>query len=178
MKLETGDILLTSKNSIVVKFMRVFQKDPVYWGHAMVAKDESTLWEASWTIREITLDEVLKKKRYYYYKVIRKKDLTDKQKELMRQVAPKLLGHFYSVGRIVLQALDEIFCTHWFTDEDTRIFSQVCSSFVAWVYEMSCRYKFNELSWASCDPDDIEDDQEKHPEIWKVVEERDFRRRK
>lgn len=178
MDLQTGDIFLTSKNSIVVEFMKKFQTDPVNWGHAMVAKNVNTFWEASWTVKEISLEDVLKKKRYYNYKLIRKKDITERQKELMCQIAPKLLGRFYSIGRIILQILDKIFDTHRFTDKDQNIYRQVCSSLVAWVYEMACRYKFSGVSWASCDPDDIENDQLAHPEIWEVIVERDIRRRK
>lgn len=171
MNLDTGDLILTSKDSIVVKFMNwVQKKDPVFWGHVIVVRNSTTAWEANWVTREISLVKVFRKHKYY--KIIRKKDLTDRQKEIMLEVAPKLLGHIYSVWRIFLQFLNKIFDTVWFTDIDTNAYSQVCSSLAAWIYEMSCRYKFNGISWQSCDPDDIEDDQIAHPEIWEVIVEK------
>jgi len=175
MNLQAGDIILTSKKSLIVRFMGAFQKDPCVWGHVLVAKDNNTAWEAHWTMCEVELSEVFKKKKYW--KIIRKKDLTEKQKEIMRKVAPQLLGRFYSVGRIILQLLDHIFHTDKFSGFDNNQYAQVCSSFAAWIYEVACRYKFNEIPWQSCDPDDIEDDQLAHPERWEVLEERGLRRK-
>jgi hypothetical protein len=175
MNLETGDIILTSKNNIVVKFMRLFQTDPVFWGHVLLVKDSETAWEVRWYIRESKLKDVFAK--HPHYKIIRKKNITDRQKELIKQIAPKVMGTPYGIGRIGLQFFDKVWRTTWFTDIDNGIYNQVCSSFVAWVYEMSCRYKFNGISWQSCDPDDIEDDQEAHPETWKVLGTRGIQRK-
>ena len=175
MGLQTGDIILTSKMSIIVHFMNWFQKDPCVWGHVLVAKDNKSAWEAHWTIREVDLSKVFTTKKYW--KIIRKKDLTERQKEIMRQVAPQLLGKFYSVWRIILQMLDHIFYTDKFSGSDSNQYAQVCSSFAAWIYEIACRYKFNSVGWESVDPDDIEDDQLAHPERWEVLGERSIRRK-
>jgi hypothetical protein len=175
MNLQTGDIILTSKKSIIARFMGVFQKDQCIWGHILVAKDNDTAWEAHWTMREVELSEVFKKKKYW--KIIRKKDLTEKQKEIMLKVAQQLLGKFYSVWRIILQLLDHIFHTDKFSGSDHNQYAQVCSSFAAWIYEISCRYKFNGIGWESCDPDDIEDDQLAHPETWEILGEKSLRRK-
>jgi hypothetical protein len=126
-------------------------------------------------MREVELSKIFKK--YKYWKIIRKKDLTEKQKEIMRKVAPQLLGRFYSPGRIFLQLLDHVFNTDKFSGFDSNQFNQVCSSYGAWVYEMACRYRFNGVHWSSCDPDDIEDDQLSHPETWVVTSEKGIRRR-
>jgi hypothetical protein len=175
MDLQTGDIILTSKKSIIVRFMDWFQKDPCVWGHVLVAKNNKTAWEAHWTIREVELAEVFKKKKHW--KIIRKKDLTEKQKELMCKIAPQLLGRFYSLGRIILQMLDHIFHTNKFSGFDNNQYAQVCSSFGAWIYKMSCGYEFNGVPWQSCDPDDIEDDQLAYPERWEVLIDRGIRRK-
>jgi hypothetical protein len=175
MDIKTGDIIFVSKNSIIVKFMNLFQKDTCIWGHVLVAKDSKDAWEAHWLLRETNIEKVLKK--YKYYKIIRKKDITEKQKEIMRKVAPQVLGYPYSVGRIFLQMLDHIFRTNWFTKLDDREYVQVCSSYSAWIYEMACRYKFNGVSWQSADPDDIEDDQLNNPDMWEVLGERNIRRK-
>ena len=171
MDLRTGDIILTSKKSIIARFMGLLQKDPCVWGHVLVVKDSKFAWEAHWTMREVKLSKIFKK--YKYWKIIRKKDLTEKQKEIMRKVAPQLLGRFYSPGRIILQMLDHIFNTDKFSGFDNNQFNQVCSSYCAWIYEMACRYKFNGVHWSSADPDDIEDDQlMAHPELWLILEEK------
>lgn len=175
MDIQTGDIILTSKGSIIVRFMNIFQKDPCFWGHVLVAKDNEYAWEAHWTLREANIEKVLKK--YKCYKIIRKKDLTEEQKEDMLETAPTLLGHPYGVGRIFLQVLDHVFHTDWFTRLDEREHAQVCSSYGAWIYEMACDYEFNGVSWQSCDPDDIEDDQLKYPERWQIMGEKGIRRK-
>ena len=174
MDLQTGDIIFTSKKSIIVHFMNLFQSDPCIWGHVLLVKDSKTAWEAHWLLREVEIKEVLKKHKYY--KVIRKNDLTEEQKQTMREIAPQVMGYPYGVSRIFLQLLDHIFHTNWFTKLDDRVYNQVCSSYVAWVYEVSCRYRFNGVLWESCDPDDIEDDQLDHPELWDVMGERSLRR--
>jgi hypothetical protein len=175
MDLQTGDVILTSKDSIVVWFMNLFQKDPCFWGHVLVAKDSEDAWEANWTLRESNIERVLKKHKYY--KIMRKKDLTEGQREDMRETAPELLGHPYGVGRIFLQSLDHIFHTNWFTRLDDREYVQVCSSYGAWIYKMTCDYEFNGEPWQSCDPDDIEDDQLNRPENWQVIGEKGIRRK-
>jgi len=166
MEIQTGDIILTSKESIIVWFMNLFQKDPCLWGHVLIAKDNETAWESNYVLKESNIEKVLKKHKYY--KIIRKKDLTEEQKEEMLETAPDLLGYPYGVGRIFLQVLDHIFHTDWFTRLDDREYIQVCSSYAAWIYKRACNYEFNEVPWQSCDPDDILDDQEKNPDLWKT----------
>jgi len=167
MKLQCGDIILVSKNSIIAKFMNIFQNDPCIWGHVMLVKDENTAWEAYWTLRETDIHKRLMKTKHY--KIIRNKNLTNEQKEKMKKFAIKLLGKPYGVLRIILQMFDHFFGTNWFTSKANSKYLQVCSSYVAWVYWCACKYKFNNVPWMSCDPDDIEDDQLKHPERWEVL---------
>jgi len=160
---ETGDILLSSKRSIIARIMNLFQKDSVFWGHVLIAKDANIAWEASWFIRETPLETIL---QGHHYKIFRKKDLTEEQKEIMRREATKLLGCFFGMSRIFLQLLDQIFQTRWFTNLSGKEKSQVCSSYVAWIYDKACGYKFNNVDWRSCDPDDIEDDSINFPDRW------------
>jgi hypothetical protein len=167
---QTGDIIFTSKKSIIARFMSLFQSDPVYWGHVVVAKDGLMGWEASWKLRESNINDVLDNTEHY--KIIRKKDLTEEQKEIMRVEAVKLLGLRYGIWRIVLQMFDHFFNTNWFTSHDESDTLQVCSSYAAWIYDRACGYRFNDVDWESCEPDDIEDDQLAHPEIWEVLGER------
>jgi len=167
--LQTGDIILTSYGSIIVKFMRLFQKDKVNWGHCLVVKDSSTAWEAHWRLREYSLSKFFSNKSHW--RIARKKDITEAQRAIMMKVSPQLIGRFYGIDRIFLQFLDHIFKTNKFSSIDESVYNQVCSSFVAWIYEIACRYKFNSVPWMSCDPDDIEDDWEKYPDRWEIIEE-------
>jgi hypothetical protein len=169
MELRTGDVILCSKKSIIASFMNWFQHDPVFWGHCAVAKNKSVAWEAGWQLREVLIDDLFNKG---CYKVIRKNDLTEEQKEIMRQEAPKLLGCPYGIFRILLQLLDHVFHTNWFTDHNEQETLQVCSSYAAWIYDKACGYKFNGVEWESCDPDDIDDDSLLFPERWIVLDER------
>lgn len=175
MILETGDIILGSKRSAIVYFMRMFQKDPVFWGHVFVVKNADLAWEANWHLREVKITNALNQK---HYKIIRKKDLTEDQKEIMRKEAPILIGQKYSIFRIFLQLLDHLFHTNYFTSRvmDKRV--QVCSSYVAWIYNKACNYKFNGVSWESCDPDDIEDDSIIFDDRWVVLSEKNITSRK
>lgn len=167
---QTGDIIFTSRRSIIVRFMRIFQKDPVYWGHVLVAKNERTAWEAGYTLREVPIPDKLDKTNHY--KIVRPAFLTESCKNVMVESAPSLLGNYYSVWRIILQACDHLFHTDWFTSKNEKEKSQVCSSYAAWIYNKACGYKFNGVDWQSCDPDDIDDDVEKYPDRWSVLAER------
>lgn len=172
MILETGDVILTARNSIIVRFMSLFQDDPVVWGHVLIVKDAYTAWEAGWRLREVDIDKRLSKLGEKNYKIIRKRDLTADQKVLIRKEAEKLLGLPYGVWRIVLQMFDQIFHTNWFTSKEEDEHIQVCSSYAAWIYYNACEYCFNGCEWESCDPDDIEDDQLAYPERWEVLADR------
>jgi len=167
--LKTGDIILSYDNGLIVWFMSHFQDDPVRWGHCLIVKNNAEAWEANWRLRTVKLDKFFKNKKYW--RIARKNDLEQSQRDTMLRTAPKLLGKFYGVHRIFLQFLDHIFKTNWFSSKDENIYNQVCSSFVAWIYDITCGYKFNEVPWMSCDPDDIEDDWEKHPERWVILAE-------
>lgn len=167
--LETGDIILTSNHGAIVWFMQHFQKDPVHWGHSLIVKNSEEAWEASRRLHTIKLSTFFKHK--VYWRIARKNDLSKAYKEYMLRTAPRLLGSPYGVYRIFLQLLDHIFHTNWFSSRNKNIYIQVCSSFVAWIYSVVCNYKFNDVPWMSCDPDDIEDDWEKHPDRWTIIAE-------
>jgi hypothetical protein len=169
MELQTGDIILSSKKSIIARFMNWFQHDPVFWGHCSIVKDNETIWEASYILKESPVHVVIDSGPF---KMIRFNGLTEEQKEIMRQEAPKLLGCPYGIFRILLQLLDHVFHTNWFTDQDDQEKLQVCSSYAAWIYDKACGYRFNDVDWESCDPDDIDDDSLLFPERWAILDER------
>jgi len=168
--LQTGDIILTSSNGIIVSIMQLFSKtDTVNWGHCMLVKDTSTAWEAKLTIRESDIKEVLKDKKDG--RIIRKKDITEDHKKEMFKLITPLIGKDYGYFRLVLFLLDKIFKTTVFTGTNTCEINQVCSSLVALIFDKCMGYKFNGIDWKSCDPDDIEDDYENNKNSWEIISE-------
>ncbi len=166
---KNGDIVLTSRNSLIVRLMRHFQSDPVIYGHALlIDADNDCALEASWTIRATPLEKVFKSKKY---KIIRYTKLTEAQTQVMLKAMYGLIGELYSIKRIFLQVLDHLFYTNWFTKLDKNKDSQVCSSYVAWGFYVGCKVKFNEVPWQSCDPDDIDDEILVNPDEWILLAE-------
>lgn len=169
MKFKSGDIILTSRDSWVVKFMRFFQSDPVKYGHAMVVDMvHNCVLEAGVTIRCTPLEKAFVG-RHKHYKVLRYKNITDNQVKVMLKAMRSLIGRLYSVKRIFLQLLDHVFYTNWFTKLDKSKSSQICSSYVSWGFGIACKIKFNGVNWTSADPDDISDEVEKRPNLWETV---------
>lgn len=168
--LETGDIILASKGSLIADFLNYFQSDDVIWGHVLVAKDNCKLLETKLRLKEVDVEPRLS--GLQSYRIIRLKTLTEAQKQVISQEAPKLIGLRYGFWRIILQLLDQLFNTDWFSGKSANERIQVCSSYVAWVYHKACDYKFNGVSWQSCEPDDIDDDTFVHADSWITVQEK------
>jgi hypothetical protein len=168
--LQTGDIILTSYRSFISRVMQIFSRnDKVNWGHCLIVKDNTTAWEAHFTIQESNIEEVLRRKKYW--KIAHKKDITEEQRKEIFEVIKPLIGRDYGYFRLFLFLLDGIFNTNLFTTADYHEHTQVCSSLIAWVYNKCCGYKFNKQDWSSCDPDDYEDDWEKNPNTWEIISE-------
>jgi len=168
---QTGDIILSSKDSIIVKMLRWVSKDEVNWGHCLLVKDKNTAFEASWKLQEVSLEDVFNRKRTHKYRVIRYNKLTDRQKKVLIKSCGSLVGLNYSIKRIFLMAIDEIFRTSLSKRiKDKKM--QVCSSYVAWAYYVACKTKFNGVSWLDCDPDDIEDHYLENSSDWMIVKEK------
>lgn len=167
LKLETGDIIFTNKDSMIAKFMAHFQSDPVFWGHIMVAKNDTILYEPTNPLTTTTTEQLEKTKKHY--KIVRYKHITDEDKEKIQKFLDKLVGAKYSFRRLILQAFDHIFHTNWFSNGLHSPDNQVCSSMAAWAYYASMKIKFNGVSWRSCEPDDIEDHIEKNSNDWMII---------
>lgn len=168
MKLEPGDIILTSKDSFIAQFMRNFQDDPVVYGHCMmVANDGYVIETGFYGIKKITIDQFLKERKHF--KVIRPTCLTNMQLQDVVGVASLLVGLKYSFKRMFLQLLDHLFFTNFFTSLDKDRQNQVCSTVVSYSYYVACGIKFNDVEWFSVEPDDIDDDFIKNHNKWYLV---------
>jgi hypothetical protein len=156
--LKTADILLTSHNTLTVWFMRLFQRDPVNWGHAAIVENKMHIIEAKKGISRITITDWFKGRKKF--KVIRLSTLTDEQAEKILSIIRPLIGQEYGAWRYVLQFFDHITGTNWFTKWHKNPDSQICSSLVAWGFFNGIELEFNNTPWYSCEPDDIEDESE------------------
>lgn len=167
----TGDIILTSNKGPIVFVMNLLQEDAVNWGHVLVVKNPNSAYEATrFTIKEHELHDFFENKKYWI--ILRKKNLIDNQRSLIEKTAAKLLGKFYGVSRLLMMLFDNIFKTHKFSQFISSENIQVCSTYIAWVFYKVIGYKFNNVEWPSCDPDDIEDDAEKYPNEWEIIAKR------
>lgn len=172
MKLKPADIIITKdKDSLfskaILTVLRFFQKDKVKYQHVMMAVDDESCIEALWEVElNITRDRFGDFERY---KIIRHKNLTDEQRENIVRRAKTLLGLKYSVLRICLQLLDQVFNTNWFTKRVKNPDQQICSSLVAWCYAVETGIKINSLNWAAVEPDDIDDETQRHNTDFDII---------
>jgi hypothetical protein len=165
-----ADIILTYKKNLLNKailfVMNLFQTDSVRYAHAILVKNESVGIEAHNEIREIDLNKELSKVTRYV--VIRHLNLTDEQREKIVKKAECCIGQKYGVFRLILQLLDQMTFSNFFT----RLFGfkrHICSTLVSWAYYVITKIRFNGVNWKSCEPDDILDEAEKYPELYEFM---------
>jgi len=97
-------------------------------------------------------------KDFKRFKVIRHKEITDVQREAIVKRAKTLSGLEYGYIRLVLQFFDQAFNTNYFTKRIKDPTYQICSSLVAWSYDVETGIRFNGVNWAACEPDDFDDE--------------------
>lgn len=172
MKLQPADIILfggegglLSKGIIGV--MNFFQKDPVVFYHAMLVENDTNGIEAVLKIKRTNLFERLN--HADKYKILRHKNLTPEKKASIVKASETLLGKGYSITRLLLQLLDQIFHTNFFSGIKKDNMDHVCSSLVAWAYYSRTKIKFNGVEWRSCEPDDIDDESLDNENDWEVI---------
>ena len=165
-----ADIILTQGRGwlsrSILCALRLFQRDGVNFNHALMVCYGDLGIEAGNGIEYVNLIEKLE--GCEHYKIIRRKDLTDKQRLRIVRKAEKCLGQKYGTFRLVLQLLDQIFHTNWFTRR-VKYKRHICSGLVAWAYYAVCKVKFNNINWRSCEPDDIDDESLNNPDLWEII---------
>ena len=171
MKTKPADIILTHSRSWLGKailwILRFFQHDNVNFSHILMVCHDNVGIEAGKSVLYVNLDEKLRSVQNY--KVIRKKNLTEKQRLRVVKKAKKCLGQKYSVFRLCLQLCDQIFHTNWFTRR-VKYRRHICSGLVAWAYYATYKIKFNDINWRSCEPDDIDDESLNNPDLWEIID--------
>lgn len=171
MNFNPGDIILVRSGnwfgSLILWFMKLTDKDGVYFSHAAIIESNSLILQSKYTIEEVSISEAFKE--WKHYKVIRYNNLKSDDALKMVNVGKTLLGLPYGIPRFITYLLDKLFDTHKFSDKLTDSNDQICSSFVAYLYDTVLGYKFNNISWESCDPDDIDDMVASNPGDWTVI---------
>ena len=172
-KLQRGDVILVYNRGFLSRAIRwvldFFQKDGAKYSHVAIAVSETEVTEALWDgIRKRTFEESISNAKRI--KIIRYWGLSDFQIELLELRALSKIGTNYNYYRLALQLLDNIFATNWFT-RHLRLTKDlnICSTYVAWVYDKALNIKFNDVHWLSVEPDDIDDEFWKNKKDWEEV---------
>jgi len=161
-----GDIILVGFNKKFAKIMRFFQSDPVDWGHAVIVGKNNKVYSLEIKMEIEDIDKYLKSQGKY--KVFRYNKMIDDKRDFMMRVLKRFEDIDYGWKRLFLFFLDNLFGTRYFTKICKDKKSQVCSSFISWLYYSAFKIKFNGLDWSSCDPDDL-DDHCSRDEDWTIV---------
>lgn len=174
MNIKPADVILVNSGTtyckIILTTLRFFQKDDVEFGHVLLAVDDKRALAAESKVRYRDIEEYLKSVQSF--KIIRNKNITDSQRVSIANKAKILLGLRYGFFRVVLQLLDQVFDTNFFTRWPKDKKMQICSTLVSWSYYVVARIEFNDVPWQSCEPDDIDDFSEKRPDLWEVIAEK------
>lgn len=161
MILKPADIIITTdKGSLlsaaILSVLNFFQKDEVKYQHTILMVNDKLCIEA---LNKITFNYIeTRMKDFKRYKVIRHNGLTDEQRLCIVDRAKSLRGLDYGYVRLGLQLFDQIFHTNWFTKRIKDPNYQICSSLVAWCYDVETGVRFNNINWAAVEPDDIDDE--------------------
>lgn len=173
MDFKPADIILTRGrgplSKAILYVLRLFQDDPVNFNHVLMVCEGNLGIEADKKIQYVDLNKTFQKAAGY--KIIRRIDLTDKQREKIVKKAELCLGQKYGYRRLFRQLLDQLFHTNWFT-KNLKSKKYICSGLIAWAFYVVCKIKFNGISWRSVEPDDIEDEVENESGSWKIINER------
>ncbi len=163
--LKPGDIILTKGfRGIVVWFLNLFQRDKVHYGHVSMAVSRNCIIEAGSKVRQISVCDFLK--QHKSFKIIRFNWLSFNSGIRLVTLIKSQLNTGYGWSRFLLQILDNVFHTNYFTKLDKSEENQICSSLVAWTYFEVLGINFNDVPWNSCEPDDIEDEVEINSGMW------------
>jgi len=167
-----ADIMLvytgSSYGALVLMTLNLLQKDEVKFSHVILILDDKKGIEALSSVKYTDLEERIKGVKSY--KIIRNNKLTDAQRVAITKKAEKLFGFRYGVFRIVLQLLDQLFKTNYFTKLVKDRKNQICSTLVSWAYHVVAGVEFNGVPWQSVEPDDIDDESIRNTEDWDVVD--------
>ena len=161
MNLKPADIIITTDkkswlSSSILAVLNFFQKDEVVYQHVMLVVDDEICIEA---VNKITFSYIRDRlKDFKRFKIIRHTELTDEQRLAIVERAKTLLGQQYGYIRLFLQLLDQIFHTNLFNKKIKNPDYQICSSLVAWSYNVETDIKFNGVNWSAVEPDDIDDE--------------------
>jgi hypothetical protein len=152
---EPCDIILVGKGKPFTTIMGFFQDVLVEWGHAAIVGPNNTVYSLETKMQFMDLDVYLLKKKQY--EIHRFNFMTPEKREHMIKVMRRFNDLSYGWTRLLLFLLNHVFGRKVFTSLNKNKLVQVCSSFVAWLYYVEFKIKFNGQEWHIVDPDGIDD---------------------
>ena len=173
--LKCGDIILMYNRGFISKaihwVLNFFQSDDVKYTHVAVVISDSQIAEAK--LDGIVLHTPYESLKYAkHYKIVRYKFLTERAEERLKELLLSKIGTKYNYWRLVMQLLDNIFGTNWFTKHCAITKKEnICSTYVTWAYYNATGVRFNNVDWISVEPDDIDDEVTNDPMMWEIIKE-------
>ncbi len=167
-----GDIFLTSSKSMISKLIKLVLwkiNDPAPFSHVAGYVEHGQVIEAKHKVELNAVAELLGDKNNYM--VVRMLNVTDEDRQAMADMARLSEGESYGYIKVgLLQLLDQIFHTNFFTEKFSVTNRPYCSELWARVYKDILDYKINGVEAKSCEPDDWQDEVLKNPNKWQIIE--------
>lgn len=170
-KLKPGDIILSTTDgfvSRVVRFMLRRKDDKAPYSHVAGYVGDNMIVEARYKVRLIPLRKFVKENTRFA--VYRRRDLTNVERIRIALLAKGFIGRRYGYAKVLLlQPLDQLFGTNWFTH--TLSFSKriYCSQLYAKIYYAVKDIKINGVEPESCEPDDWHDEVTNNGGYWEEI---------
>lgn len=165
-----GDIILVRSGNwfgnLILWFLRKTDPDSVYFSHAALIKDDKTVLQARFKIQEDSIEHMFE--IWKQYKVVRYKKITPKDTDIMISYGNSLLGLSYGYLRFILYTIDAILHTK-FSNLITDKNNQICSTLISYLFYKTLNFKFNDVNWEECSPDDVDDEVTNNSCDWEII---------
>jgi uncharacterized protein YycO len=171
MKLKNADILLSTTDQFIsraIRFMLRRKDDKAPFSHIGGYVDGLGVVEALHKVVVTAYNRFAKKNKRHM--VARHKGLTDEQRFKIAQECAQQIGASYGYLKVfLLQPLDQVFRTNFFTKRLKVTKKPYCSMLWAHSYFKHAEIKINGVHPESCEPDDFHDEITNHPEDWEII---------
>jgi uncharacterized protein YycO len=153
-----GDIILVHRKnwfaSLIRTILRKTQEDEVSYSHVAIMLTKKLVLELIESgVRICDINVLLDSCEIY--KVVRYKYLSVKQKDEIGDLLSECMDTKYDFIRLILRWRKRKF--------------HICSSLIAYVFWVVVKLKFNNTSWESVEPDDIDDETIVSQVAWKII---------
>jgi len=177
MEFQTGDIICVNGDSlfksIIGWFSRSHNEPKTYAKHIAGLKDNETVSEAVWTVKETSIHEW--NISHKQFEVWRKKDISEKDKKIIYDYLNSKHGNIYGGWKLFLFASDFLLTKILRKRKDVYLFRKlgfiedfpICSWLYAYAYD-NIGYRFGGYEPNRIDPDTMRDKMLKSDE-WEMI---------